>query len=98
GLRYEDAYFFFAYAWSSQKITFLPPEKFIYNYIRRRGSTMAQTFGGTHFAYDHIEIVIKLFEFLRKNNLFTNHARYYCRMFALYFNLSLNHLPSNQRH
>lgn len=96
GLKYEDAYFFHAYAWSAQKISFLPPEDYIYNYIRRQGSTMAQTFGGSHLAYDHIEIAILLFKFLKRNDELKNHADYFSELFDLYYHFSYRHLPGDQ--
>lgn len=97
GLRYEDAYFFYAYMWSIQKVSFLSPDVFVYNYVRRPGSTMTQTFGGVSFAYDHIEIVIRLFKFLKENRLFKKHAAYFAYTFEFYFNLSYKHLPEDQR-
>lgn len=97
GLRYEDAYFFHAFAWAAQTATFLPPEDHVYNYVRRLGSTMDQTFSGVSFAYDHIEIAIRLFEFLKENNLLNIHADYFIKLFEEYFTLSLAHSPDDEK-
>lgn len=97
GLRYEDAFFFYAYAWSSKTVSFLPPEEFVYNYVRRAGSTMTQTFDGTSFAYDHIEIAIRLYEFLKQNDLLEDHAGYFADIFEAYFGLSYRHMADDQK-
>lgn len=97
GLRYEDAFFFHAYAWCSDTIFFLPADEYVYNYVRRPGSTMSQTFNRTSFAYDHIEIMFRLFEFLKRNDIFSVHALYFKEMFVQYAELALRYLPKDSR-
>ena len=74
-LWYEDAYFFYAYAWVSNTISFAPINRPVYNYVRRDGSIMDKTFKKTPKAYDHVEISFRLFYFLKDRDLFDKHAK-----------------------
>lgn len=93
GLWYEDAYFFYAYTWSSQTISFAPVDKPVYNYIRRNGSIMDKTFKKHPKACDHIEISFKLFDFLKEKKLFSKQSRDFGVLFANNLVLALCNVP-----
>lgn len=95
GIYYEDTYFFYTYAWSSSKIYFLPQDVIVYNYIRRDGSIMSETFNKTSRAYDHTEIVIRLFKFMKERNIFQQHSKVFNDLFKEYFTLSIKYLPDS---
>jgi glycosyltransferase involved in cell wall biosynthesis/exopolysaccharide biosynthesis predicted pyruvyltransferase EpsI len=88
GLKYEDAYFFNAYfCWV--KSVFFIDEK-LYNYRRRVGSIMNETFSGTSdFAIDHLKIAISFYDYLQKYNLYIMRLEYFWNFFLNYFRLSL---------
>ncbi len=94
GIWYEDSYFFHTYAWSSESISFLPYNKPIYNYVRRSGSIMSETFNKTPKAYDHLEIAFRLFKFLVERNLLEKHSKYYTHLFKELGDLTLQYLPT----
>lgn len=88
GLRYEDAFFFNAYAcWA--KTAFFLPEK-LYFYRRRAGSIMNQTFRGEHgHSIDHLKIAIKLYEYFKQFQLLELRRNYLMDFILNYFRLSL---------
>ena len=90
GLMYEDAYFTHVYLWLSDSLYFLPPDKPVYNYVRRPGSIMAETNPDAPYRYDHLSIVELLFEFLKQNDLFSEHAPYFACLYKNYLELTLN--------
>ncbi len=68
GLKYEDAYFFAVYMLWAKKICFVPDK--LYNYRRRAGSIMNQTFKkNSNLSIDHLYIAIQIYEYLKKFNL-----------------------------
>lgn len=94
GIWYEDSYFFHAYAWASDTAFFLPYDEPIYNYVRRPGSIMSETFNKTPKAYDHFEIAFRLFAFLLNRNSFDEHATYYRDLFKNLSDLAIQYLPT----
>lgn len=94
GIWYEDSYFFHAYAWSSESIFFLSYDQPIYNYVRRSGSIMSETFNKTPKAYDHLEIAFRLFNFLVQRDIFTKHSAYFNGLFKELHALTVQYLPS----
>ena len=83
GLRYEDAYFVYAYSLWVKNIYFMP-NKF-YHYLRRDDSIMGRTFqDGFGYSIDHTKIGIALYHYIRgKEN-------YVLRQYwPLYFNFLL---------
>lgn len=96
GLKYEDAYFFNAYMLFGRNAFFLPNDH-LYHYRRRAGSIMSQTFtASSPFAHDHIEVVVHLFDFMKRNGVAAEHLDYYGELFARSFYFALRNLP--QRH
>lgn len=90
GLRYEDFYFYSAYAAVAQNIYFVNQQ--LYNYVRHEGSIMADTWSkrvAKDTAIDHLHIGFLLYEFLQKHNLLEKlNERYWrqlltCNLFAL---------------
>lgn len=90
GLRYEDAYFFNAYGMRS-KMAFFISDKF-YHYMRREDSIMHTTFTQKiGYSIDHVKIAIKLYEYLKQNQLFATHEYYFGQIFLDYVDFALRH-------
>ncbi len=68
GLKYEDAYFWRAYTLWCKNAVFVSEK--LYNYRRRAGSIMNNTFSKQkHTAIDHLRVAILYFEYLRQNGM-----------------------------
>jgi glycosyltransferase involved in cell wall biosynthesis len=91
GLRFEDAYFVNAYGFTSSTAFFLEPEDYVYNYVRRAGSTMSTTFGRSNTAKDHLTVAFRLFELLEKHELTEKYGVYYMRMLDQYATFAFQH-------
>lgn len=90
GVRYEDAYFFNVYGIRSQTAFFIP-DKF-YRYIRRDNSIMHATFSQkAGHSIDHLKVAIKLYDYLRQNNLFMAYEYYFGQVFLDYLHFALRH-------
>lgn len=90
GRYYEDAYFSFAYFYCCRTFEFL--HKYLYNYIRRPGSTMSITWStqdARDTAIDHIHVIIELYHFLKKNHLFSSNVSSFWRIFLIYTERSI---------
>jgi glycosyltransferase involved in cell wall biosynthesis len=95
GLRYEDAYFFNAYACWAKDIFFIPEQ--LYCYRRREGSIMNQTFNGKPgISIDHVKIGIAFYEYLKKWDLFSTRRDYMMDFFFTYLNTGLRHEPTRR--
>lgn len=93
GLRYEDAFFFNAYACRAKTIFFIPEQ--LYYYRRRAGSIMHDTFQGKPgHSIDHLKIAIKLFEYFQRFNLLELRRNYLIDFLLNYFRLSLDLEPT----
>ena len=85
GRYYEDTFFSYAYLYSCKTITFV--QKYLYNYIRREGSTMSVTWSAQDSrdtSIDHIYVIIELYHYLKNNNLFTENSQSFWQLFYLY--------------
>ena len=89
GLKYEDAYFFNAYAWGVSSSYFLDPKQPIHTYLRRHGAIMTGTFAGTNSARDHIDIAFLLFDYLQQQSLGGEFGRYYLELLSRHIDLAL---------
>jgi len=97
GLKYEDNYFFNAYAIFAKNIYFIPEK--LYNYRRHRGSIMSQTFGSKPgMSIDYLKVGIAFYEFLKKHDLFETHRNYSGNLFFRFLNLALLHEKTKQGH
>lgn len=97
GLRYEDAYFFNVYGIRCQTAFFMKDK--LYHYVRRENSIMSSTFTGEiGVSIDHVKIAIKLYEYLKHNNLFAEHKNHFYRLFFAYVNFSLYHEKTFKGH
>lgn len=95
GLRYEDAFFFNAYT-AVAKTAFFLNEK-LYNYRRRQGSIMDETFSKKNSdSIHHLEIAVKLYEFYKKWGLLDDRYEYFSELFARYYDFSLTHAVSDR--
>ena len=88
GIHYEDAEFFFKYALVSEKIYFI--DEYFYNYRRRNGSIMNQTFNGCDFAIEHLYIVEHIYDYLNRFNLLTKNIESFLYIFEYCFFFALN--------
>ncbi len=97
GLRYEDAYFFNVYGIRCQTAFFMKDK--LYHYVRHENSIMSSTFmGEIGVSIDHVKIAVKLYEYLKCNNLFAEHKNHFYRLFFAYVNFSLYHEKTFKGH
>ena len=96
GMIYEDACFYFNYIAVSSKIAYLK-EKY-YQYKRRKGSTMGDTFDKKNDkAIHHLLITKNIFSFYVASNVFVKHKETFARIFESYFWLSLTHVSPQSK-
>ena len=87
GLRYEDAYFCFVYGMRSRNGFFIQDR--FYNYFRHAGSIMHQTRSVSFsVSIDHLKIAIRLYEYLRKYDLFDMYRNFYGHVFFSWFDFA----------
>lgn len=91
GLRYEDAYFVNAYGMTSDSAFFLDADDYVYNYVRRPGSTMTTTFAGSSSSKDHLQIAFRLLRFMQKNGREIDFGAYYLWMLQHYMRFAFVH-------
>ena len=91
GLKYEDAFIFYAYMLWVKKIAFV--NKYLYNYRRRDNSIMAQTFNNTDTsAIDHLRIAIEVFNYMKMHNKYDeNYEQFWKNIFIPFFNFARWH-------
>jgi glycosyltransferase involved in cell wall biosynthesis len=94
GLRYEDAYFYFAYLCVSRTIYFVNQK--LYNYVRRPGSTMSETWSkkDSDHSIDHLYVAIELHKYLQRNGLLNSNLELFWRMYAMYYDFAYRHAKS----
>lgn len=96
GLKYEDAFFFNTYCMVANSIAFLPRDIYIYNYVRRQGSIMSNTFSGaSRTAYDHLEVAVGIYDFMTTNNLVKQWGKYFLTIFSEYYHFALRWSPQS---
>jgi len=71
GMLYEDYPFFWTYIFASKTAYF--EQKKLYNYLRRVGSIMQQTFAGSPRAIEHLHVSKIIYDFLRNNGTYVQH-------------------------
>ncbi len=90
GLWYEDAYFFNIYAMNSMFGFYIPDN--YYNYVRRDGSIMHQTFSNKPgHSIDHLVIAIRIYEYLVAHKMFEQWRHYFGKIFFEYFDFALRY-------
>ena len=85
GLRFEDAYFVVCYLAACRSIYFIDDK--LYFYIRHANSTMSDVWSEESeqdYASDHLEIAIKIHEFLTEHQLIEKYNKVYWRLFLEY--------------
>lgn len=85
GRYYEDACFSFSYLYVADTAFFL--ERRLYNYIRRPNSMMSASLSkkdARDKAIDHVHVMIALYDFLKRNKIFEEHAVSFWRLFRSY--------------
>lgn len=96
GLKYEDAYVFWTYICWTHSI-YCIPEK-LYNYRRRIGSTMNQTFqANTPFVLDHLKIAFALFDYYKEHQLYEKHLERCWQFLALHAYFAYYHSNTYNR-
>lgn len=91
GLKYEDAYFFNAYAWNVETCYFLDPDKPVHTYLRRAGAIMTETFAGSKSAIDHLDIAYALHRPLVESGKEAQYGSYYLWVLERHLRLALLH-------
>ena len=94
-IYYEDFPFTLQYFFCIHKAYYFKDK--LYNYLRRSGSIMAETFNSTPKAIDHIRAVDYLYSFLTKQNLLTPHELLLSRFFTNCFWLSIRYIIPDKR-
>lgn len=89
----EDAYFTWAYMSICKSIYYLPEH--FYNYLRREGSLMYQTFSKklAEKALDHLKVGALFYEFLKKNHLQKKLQKGFFNAYGVCVEYSFNHSP-----
>ena len=96
GLKYEDAYVFYAYTCWINSIYFIPEK--LYNYRRRLGSIMNKTFqADTPFALDHLKVAFALFEYYENHNLYEKHIERCWQFLKKYAYFSYYHTNTHHK-
>ena len=96
GKRYEDYCFFFRYLAVSNSVYFIQDK--LYNYVRRSGSIMNTTFGGTKHAIDHLAIMSIVYDFLIKNHLFDKWEKCFYLGYLNCFYFAYHYLPTENKY
>lgn len=78
-IYYEDFPFTLQYLFSVKKVYYLQDQ--LYNYLRRSGSIMAETFNTTPRAIDHLYAADYLYAYLAKHDLIKQHEQILSGMF-----------------
>ena len=94
-IYYEDFPFTLQYFCCIHKAYYFKDK--LYNYLRRPGSIMAETFNSTPKAIDHLQAIDCLFAFLEKHNLLTPHEPLLSRFFNNCFWLSIKYIVPDKR-
>lgn len=90
GLKYEDAYFYNIYALNSKYCFFIRDK--LYKYLRHTGSTMANVFTNKPgCSIDHLQIAIKIYEYMISHGVFNQYRRYFASIFFAYFDFAMRH-------
>ncbi len=93
GKLYEDFSFYWRYILLCRTAYFIPEPK--YNYLRRTGSIMAETFKGNKRAIEHLQIFPEIYYFIRDRNLLGGRAVLLNALFLNCFWFSYLHVPDN---
>ena len=96
GLFYEDYEFCKKYSFCIKKAYYL--NKKLYNYRRRPGSTMAQTFSRTfNREFDSLFVAQNIYNFLVEKDLYKDHIVTFNKIFEYCFRFSLKASPYGNR-
>lgn len=92
---YEDFPFTLQYLFSVSKVYYFKDR--MYNYLRRSGSIMAETFSSTPRAIDHVYVVDCLFSFLKKRDILDQHGQMLSRLFNDCYWFAINYTVPGKR-
>ena len=98
GLRFEDAYFCVAYFCTSKTVYYV--NKSLYNYVRRAGSIMSQTWSDkvkNDHAIDHLYIAFRLYDFLDKHKLLDRFNNLFWGLFGNFEDFAIRNSKSKER-
>ena len=89
GIYYEDTAFYHLYALCSERAVYLPQKK-LYHYRRRAGSTMSNTFDGiSRRAADMLSVAEYIYEFMVMQEFLPERRHYYGRLYFELFTSAL---------
>ena len=93
----EDAYFTWAYMSVCQNIYYLPER--LYNYLRRTGSLMQQTFSKklAEKTLDHLKVGELFYNFLKRNKLFKKLSEGFFNTYVVCVWYSFEHSPQEYK-
>jgi len=94
GMLFEDYYFWFTYAAVCKDIYFIQDK--LYNYLRRSGSHMSETFQKSEKALDHLKVTFLVYDFYHKHHLLEKYNNLFWQAFAQYYRLATQG-PSAQK-
>lgn len=86
-ILYEDFQFSMQYISVIDYIYYMPEK--LYNYLRRRGSTMTNTFKRSPRAIDHLYALEAVYDFIIKHNRLQEHTRALRKFFMSYYGASI---------
>lgn len=95
GLLYEDYSFYWQYIFKSKTAFF--DQTLRYNYLRRDGSIMSETFNGSARAIEHLEIFDGVYRYMALNGLVDDHTQTLKSMFLNCFWFAYQNVPENQK-
>ncbi len=94
-IYYEDFPFTLQYFFCIGKVYYFKDP--LYNYLRRTGSIMAETFNTTPRAIDHFKAADYLFSFLEKHSLITSHEQLLSKFFNNCYWFSIRYIVPDKR-
>ncbi len=95
GKLYEDFSFYWRYVLVCHTVYFIP--EFKYNYLRRSGSIMAETFKGSKRAIEHLLICPEIYRFADERGLWDNRRGLLNSLFLKCFWFAYQHVPVDMR-
>ncbi len=95
GKLYEDFSFYWRYVLVCRTAYFIP--EFKYNYLRRSGSVMAETFKGYRRAIEHLLICPEIYRFAEEKGLWDNRRGLLNSLFLNCFWFAYRHVPEDMR-
>ena len=91
GLYFEDAFFCDQYFSIAKNIYYLNEK--LYNYVRHNNSIMSQSFRKNPIAIDYLKVIVKTYDFFKKQGIFKAQADLFWHRFIQYYTFSYDNSP-----